>query len=122
MLQTIVHRIFEALHLKRIKHEGVRLMGVEYPDSVAEHSCNAAQIGYILAHMAGADANKVAAMLIRHDMAETRIGDLHKVATRYIHDKKQAELQVMKEQYADMPGEEDLHALFREYEARTTLE
>ncbi len=100
----------------------MRLMGVEYPDSVAEHSCNAAQIGYILAHMAGADANKVAAMLIRHDMAETRIGDLHKIAARYIHDKKQAEHDVMQEQYAWLPGEEDLHGLFREYEEKTTLE
>ena len=51
MLQKITNLIFEGLHLKRIKHEGWRMCGIENPDSVAEHSLNAAQIGYILAKM-----------------------------------------------------------------------
>lgn len=63
-------------------------MHIKQPDTVAEHSLNAAQIGYILAKMEWADANKVATMLVWHDIAETRIGDMHKVAIWYIKNKK----------------------------------
>jgi 5'-deoxynucleotidase YfbR-like HD superfamily hydrolase len=37
-------------------------------------------------------------MLIWHDLAETRIGDFHKVGARYIPNKKEIEKQVMKDQ------------------------
>ena len=51
MLTKITQLIFEGMHLKQIKHEGFRLAQIPYPDSVAEHSLLAAQIGYILAKM-----------------------------------------------------------------------
>lgn len=108
--------------MKRIKHEWWRMALVDNPDSVAEHSLNAAQIWYILAKIEWADANKVATMLVWHDIAETRLGDLHKVAVRYIKWKKDIEKQIMQEQINWIPWENDLHELFHEYEERTTLE
>lgn len=122
MIQKIVYFIFEALHLKQIKHEWVRLAWVSHPDSVAEHSLNAAQIWYLLAHMEWADANKVAAMLVRHDIAETRIWDIHRVWCRYIRNKKEIEENVMNEQLGEIPWWPDIQHLFDEYEQRSTLE
>jgi putative hydrolase of HD superfamily len=91
MIHSLVKLIFESLHLKHVKHEGWRMIGVEHPDSVAEHSLCAAQIAYILAKMEGADAHKCATMLTWHDMSEARIGDLHRNASIYLTNKQQAE-------------------------------
>jgi 5'-deoxynucleotidase YfbR-like HD superfamily hydrolase len=41
--------------------------------------------------------------LVFHDLPETRIGDLHRVATRYIKGKDKAEEQICHEQMTDMP-------------------
>ncbi len=84
-LKSIANFIYELGHLKRLHHEGWKLAGIEIPDTVAEHALRAAQIGFMLAEMEGyADPNAVCAMLVFHDMAETRVGDIHKVANRYI--------------------------------------
>lgn len=83
-IKGIVNFIFEIGQLKRQVHSGFQLCGVRQPASIAEHSLRAAQIGYILAEMEGADPEKVASMMIIHDNAETRIGDQNKIASRYI--------------------------------------
>ena len=122
MQKNLCHFIFEAFHLKNIKHEWWRLCWVENPDSVAEHSLNAAQIWYILAKMEWADAMKVVTMLVWHDLWETRIWDFHKVAARYIEHKKKIEKEVMHDQLTWLPFEKELKDIFHEYEERTTLE
>lgn len=77
--------IYELGMLRRICREGWRLAGVAEPESVAAHSLRAAQIGYILATLEEYERpDEVAAMLVFHDMGECRIGDLHKVANRYV--------------------------------------
>jgi len=121
-MKNLVNLLFETQHLKRIKHEWWRMAWVQFPDSVAEHSLNAAQIWYIIAQLEWADPEKVCTILVRHDMAETRIWDMHKVASRYIRGKKEAEIQVMKEQFDWVPWEESIMSLFKEYEERETLE
>lgn len=89
MSKSITKFIHELGHLKRIKHEGWRLAGVQFPESVAEHSLRAAQIAYILGHMEGHEnPERLATMLVFHDMGECRIGDLHKVASRYVDDRE----------------------------------
>ena len=122
MIKKLTNLIFECFHLKEIKHEGWRMAGVPNPDSVAEHSLNAAQIAYILAKMEWADANRCATMLVWHDIAETRIGDMHKVTTRYITNKMEAEEHVMEDQFAGFDFHDDIMNLFHEYEHRDTLE
>ncbi len=72
------------------------------PESIAEHSLCAAQLGYILAKMEGADAQKCATMLIWHDMPETRIGDLHRNASVYLRNKQQAEEAALHDQVAPL--------------------
>jgi len=83
--KKIVNFIFEINQLKRQRHHGFQLAGVNAPDSVAEHALRAAQIGYILAVEEGVDPEKVVTMLVLHDNAEARIGDQNKVASRYLN-------------------------------------
>ncbi len=84
-LKLLSQFLFEMGHLRRVKHEGWRLAQVERPDSVAEHSLRAAQIAYILAHLESyPNPSEAAAALVFHDCHETRIGDLHKLARRYV--------------------------------------
>lgn len=84
-MDKISEFLFELGHLRRIRHEGWKLIGVQHPESVAEHSLRAAQIGYILAHLEGYNRpEEVCTMLVFHDIGECRIGDIHKVANSYI--------------------------------------
>lgn len=85
LLTKLTHFIYELGHLRRIKHEGWRMAGVEHPESVADHTTRAAQIGYILAYMEGyKDPCKISTMLLFHDIGECRIGDIHKISNRYV--------------------------------------
>lgn len=84
-ITDILHFFFEIGNLRRIKHEGWRVTGVEDPESVADHSLRAAQIGYILAEMEEYEnPMEICTMLVFHDIGECRIGDIHKIANRYI--------------------------------------
>lgn len=83
--KEILKFFFEMGQLSRVKREGWRLLGIQEPESVAEHSLRAAQIGWVLAKLEGySNPHEVAAMLIFHDIGECRIGDIHKLANRYI--------------------------------------
>lgn len=109
-IESIKKFLSEMQMLKRVKHEGVRLAGVQFPDSIAEHSLSAAQIAFVLAHFEGADPFKCAAIMIFHDTLETRLGDLHKVSARYI-DSKGVEPKIEQEQYGNLP--DDLSAMIK---------
>jgi putative hydrolase of HD superfamily len=61
------------------------MIGVENPESVAEHSLRAAQIAWVLARMEEhPNPHEVVTMVIFHDMAECRVGDIHKLGCRYV--------------------------------------
>lgn len=83
--KKIVNFIFELAQLKRLERAGLKLAGIRDSDSVAEHSLRAAQIGYILAQLENyQDPKEICVMLVWHDIGECRIGDIHKVANRYV--------------------------------------
>jgi len=129
-LKKITDFIFELNQLKREYHRGLALAGVKQPDTIAEHSLRAAQVGYILACMenerAGAEAvsaEKVAMMLIIHDNAETRVGDQHKVGARYF-DIKEPSMSAFSDQIAGLGSgvEEKWKGYMGEYKSRSTRE
>ena len=122
MVHHITNLLFEAFQLRHVRHVGYTLHGVETPPSVAEHSLIAAQIGYVLAKMEGADADRVTAMMVWHDFGETRIGDIHKIAARYIEGKPDIEKKVFQEQFGELEFGSDIQELFGEFEERTTRE
>lgn len=115
--------IFELNQLKRQRHSGWFLAGVAQPPSVAEHQLRAAQIGYLLAVMEGADPLKVAAMLLIHDNAEARTGDQNKLAARYFQ-KKAGERAAFEEQVEGLGEtvERQWRGYFEEMEERSTKE
>jgi len=96
MSRELLNFFFELGQLRRIKHEGWRTIGVDNPESVADHSLRAAQIGYFLAKLEKyKKPEEIVTILVFHDMGECRIGDIHKIAARYI---KAAEKQAVKDQ------------------------
>lgn len=98
-------------------------MGVREPESVAEHSYRTAVIGYVLASLVNADPEKTASICLFHDTAETRIGDLHWVAKRYLHT-KEGEQAALNEQTGQLPQEiaRRILTLANEYNTRSSKE
>ena len=84
--KDIINFFFELGQLKKIEHEGWRLAGINHPETVSDHTLRAAQIGFVLAKLEKYDNPKeVSTMVIFHDIAECRTGDVHKVANRYVN-------------------------------------
>lgn len=118
-IKNIVKFFFELGQQRRVSHEGWKLLGIRHPDNVAEHSLRAAQIGYALAIMEKyPNPEEVCAMLVFHDMAECRVGDLHKVAARYV---EADELRAAEDQARDL-GEfgEKILGMWRQVEDKST--
>ncbi len=114
-MQNVCNFFFELAQLRRIKHEGWRLIGVEFPESVAEHSLRAAQIGYCLAKLEGySKPERVSTILIFHDIGECRTGDIHRVAKRYIQSNEGGAVRAQMEKLGDMG--KNIFSLWKEME------
>lgn len=117
---VILNFAFELGQLRRVKHEGWRSVGVDQPESVAEHSFRAAQIAFMLAHLERYEnPYEVAVMALFHDIAEARTGDFHRIAKRYV---SVNELKAVEQQCAPLGsiGTEVLR-LWTEVENRSTV-
>ncbi len=102
-LDAEILRIFlEAGLLKRIKRSGWWVVGINNPESVADHSFRTGLIGYFLAKKEKADPYPVLLMTLFGDFHEARINDLHKMGQRYI-DFSKAENKVFSEQIKGLP-------------------
>ncbi len=105
-LKSFVNFIYEMGMLKRHKHDGYTLAGVPSSmlPSIAEHTLRAAQIGYILARLENySNPYEIVTMIVFHDIEESRIPDINKVANRYIE--KVDKNKLLKEQLDDRMGE-----------------
>jgi putative hydrolase of HD superfamily len=120
---NVAKYLYELGYLKHLNRAGWSMIGVPNPESVAEHSFRTAILGYVLASMEGADPLKTAVICLFHDTGETRIGDLHRVAKRYIN-VGEGEAAALKEQVQRLPPEmgEPITALTDEYEQRASPE
>lgn len=122
--QKIANYIFELGALKKFRHSGFKLAGINHPDSIAEHAFRAAIIAYFLAEKEKhPEPEKIAFQTLIHDNAEARISDLHKVAARYI-DSHKGETKAFREQTDTLPKEigEKFLKYFNDYELRKTTE
>tara|TARA_Y100000034_G_scaffold129774_2_gene186881 strand:- start:219 stop:722 length:504 start_codon:yes stop_codon:yes gene_type:complete len=105
--------------LKRTQRTGWWAAGVKDAENVAEHSFRCAIIGFILAKLEGEDAEKIAFECLIHDTAETRIGDMNKVAASYI-DSSKGEKKAFYEQMKFLP--KDLAENFiKAYESKAVI-
>lgn len=118
-MKNIVNFFYELGQLKRVRRSGWWALGIELPESIAEHSFRTAVIGYFLAKLEKVDVNKVMLMCLFHDFPETRLNDLHRVGRRYI-DFKEAETKVNKEQTENL--DKGMFALHKEFQEQKTKE
>lgn len=118
---NIAKYVYEVGHLKHVARAGWTMLGIPNPESVAEHSFRTAIIGYILASLADADAQKTATMCLFHDTAESRTGDPHRMARRY---NKVDDNLALSEQVERLPSAiaEEITCLVHEYEERLPIE
>jgi putative hydrolase of HD superfamily len=121
-LAGVIAFLHEIGYLKRLPRTGWFMVGVEQPESVAEHSYRTAIIGMILATMQGADAGQTAMLCLLHDSPETRIGDIPSVGRAYVSTVK-AEA-VSSHQTAEMPDvlSTMVQGLVQDYEADDSIE
>lgn len=114
---------FELGMMKKIAHSGTKFAGVRHPDTLGEHTCRAAQIGFCLASAQDANAEKVAMMCLMHDIGEIRIGDAHRIAQRYL-DILPAETRAVREQTENLPRplREKIRGLWHEFAEQKTPE
>lgn len=79
-------RLADLIHelgmLRRTPRTGYQFLG-SGAENIAEHSFRTAAIGFILAEMAGADANRTAVLCLFHDLHEARTGDFNYVNRIY---------------------------------------
>jgi putative hydrolase of HD superfamily len=122
-IEKIKKFLSEIQMLARVDHVGVKLAGVENPNSLAVHSLLTAQIAYLLAELEGANSEKCAAMAIFHDNNETRLGDHNKVSSRYL-DTSSAEFKAEEEQLSLLPeaAAQKIQSLMNEKSDRQTKE
>lgn len=82
----IVKFIHEIGCLKLTPRSGWLKIGIKCPESVAEHSFRTAIIAFLLALESGEKekAFKSALCALVHDLHESRISDLHRIAKRYV--------------------------------------
>lgn len=123
-LTNLTHYLYETQYLKQLKHSGWTLVHAPRPDSVAEHALLASQIAFFISESENAETSKVLEMIIFHDNAETRIGDLNKLQTRYIDHKVKTERKALEDQTNFMPENLKTRFLenFDEMENAETLE
>src|SRR2546430_10649655 len=121
-LAGVISFLHEVGYLKRLPRTGWFMVGVEQPESVAEHSFRTATIGMILATIQGADPGQTAMLCLLHDTPETRIGDIPSVGRAYVSTVK-AEA-VSRDQTAGMPDvlSAIVQGLVQEYEADDSIE
>ncbi len=123
-MEDIARFIFEAGNLKRTKRSGWWFYGDSGQESVADHSFRAALIGMILADMEQADTGKVVRMLLLHDMAEARIGDITRYPGKSYINADEAEKRVTEDQTSRLPKKmsEEFSSLVEEYNNCETKE
>lgn len=122
-MKDIAKFIFEVGTLKRINRGWLKSEGVGNPESVAEHVYRNTIVGYLLAKLEHADVDKVMKMCLFHDVPEVRIGDIDKVAQRYVN-KDLSEIQVLKDQLNVLPEDirNEVFSVMNEFFERKTKE
>ncbi|MBM3229037.1 HD domain-containing protein [Candidatus Parvarchaeota archaeon] len=85
--QPISNFIFEAGQLKRTARSGWLTIGIENPESVAEHTYRVCIVGLLLSRMEGLarqQEHQVLLGCLLHDVCETRVSDLNKINKKYV--------------------------------------
>ena len=115
--------LLEVQNLDRIPRIGYALSGVSDPESVSEHTLHVAFLVWVLGdHIPDLDRLRALEIAMVHDLAELRIGDFPRTASRYLPEgaKPAAEAAAIDEILAPLTPR--MRALWEEYRNAETLE
>ena len=109
---------YEVGILQTMKRSGQDYLG-SGTQSVADHSFRVAMMGFTMAKMAGADADKVMKMCMFHDLEEARTGDLNYLQQAYVESDDD---RALADSLEGLPIENEVHTIIDEYKKQETLE
>jgi len=116
---AIARFIHEAGQLKKNPRSGWLSIGIKNPESIADHSWRTALIGFLLARMEGANANRVIELCLFHDLPESRLGDINYVSARYL---EKDLVKATSDQLEGIFCADEISSLVREFAERRTKE
>ena len=107
----------ELNHLDYLPRTGYLLRGIALPESIAEHSFHVGFLVWVVGLDEDLDLAKALGMALLHDLAEVRLGDIPRPATRFLarEHKVLAETKVMEDLLS--PLNEKAKALWDEFQA-----
>ncbi len=113
-------------NLKRTKRSGWVRIGINNPESIADHVFRTSMLALVFGNELGGDINKLVKMALVHDLAESLVGDI--VVDRggktvgSPAEKHQKEAQAIKRILKGLPQQDKLILLWEEYEHQQTIE
>ena len=113
-----------AANLKKIPRKGWKTkLGIEYPESVADHTFSMTVIAMVLADLQKLDTHKVLKMSLLHDIAESIIGDFTPDDIQK-NDKNKIENETIKKILNNLPAdlENEYTSIWNEYVENSTKE
>jgi putative hydrolase of HD superfamily len=119
----LLELLLEVQNLDRVPRLGYLLSGVSDPESVTEHTWHVAFLVWVVSEgMSEINRLRALEIAIVHDLAELRMGDLPRVAARYLPTgaKESAEAAAIEEILAPLP--ERMRGLWTEYRAAESVE
>ena len=121
--ESLLDLFLELQNLDRVARSGWTLRGVTEAESVTEHSWHVLFLVWALGpKIPGLDVGRAVEIAVVHDLAEVRLGDLPKTASRYLPAgaKREAERTAVGEILAPLPPRS--RELYAEYAAGETPE
>lgn len=121
--ESLLEVLLELQALDRVPRSGYVLRGVTDPESITEHSWHVLFMVWALgSRLPGLDLARAVELALVHDLAELRIGDLPRTASRYFPAgaKQAAERAALDDILAPLP--ERARRLQVEYQEGATLE
>lgn len=119
MNSAVADLLFQAKILKDIPRSGFHFLGAGR-ESVAEHTFCTAFIAFVMSRMEpAADAYRLLAMCLAHDLIEARTGDLNTVHKSYLN---ADEDKALRDTVRDLFFAEELAGLIEEFEANQSRE
>ncbi|HYG83476.1 MAG TPA: HD domain-containing protein [Verrucomicrobiae bacterium] len=114
-----INFLFEMGSIRFIDRMWRRFLRYDFAN-LAEHHFRMFWIAMMIAsHEEGVDTGKIAKMVLVHDIAESRAGDVDYLARQYVERNEQL---AIKDMLAGTALEKEFYALWEEYEARESLE
>jgi putative hydrolase of HD superfamily len=115
---SIVNFLFETAVLKRLERTGWQTLG-GHQETVAEHTYMVCVISYVLAKQLEINIEKVIITALFHDSAESRVGEIQKIADLYV---TVDEAHAVEDIFSKNEETKEIISLIGELEKRETLE